>query len=192
MYQLGLFVKAHNAVLAQFTVPTYSPHILALGQKMLTAALSIQPKHTYSLSIAILLHWNALEERSLYGACVLLLRGYSYPISLSLMTTIGDSIQRKCHNEMFFLLVFEQSGGRAGRGRGCPKIKPKRFVLFLSCLHNHVTVLKQNSAVASWKKYNHILGFQFLTSQKRLGSVGGSLGTKWNNHSFCGLCRRNS
>ncbi len=34
-----LFLKAHNAVLARFTVPTYSPHFLALRQAMPTAAL---------------------------------------------------------------------------------------------------------------------------------------------------------
>jgi len=34
-----LFLKAHNAVLAQFTVPTYSLHFLALRQEMPAAAL---------------------------------------------------------------------------------------------------------------------------------------------------------
>lgn len=77
------------------SVPTYSLHILALGQKMLTAVLSEQPKHTYSLSIVMLLPSNALESiHNMYRACVIVKR-VSYPISLSLMTSIGDCIYKE-------------------------------------------------------------------------------------------------
>lgn len=95
-----LFLEAHNAVLAQFTIPTFSPHFLALRQEMLAAAHRIQLKPTCSVSSEV-----CFREMSVMYMSICL-ASHPYLMSFALKT-VQVTTQRKCHNERLFISVFE-------------------------------------------------------------------------------------